>query len=718
MDFVVENLSLSPTELLAFNRCRMATQTMFLSDITSADGNTLLDDYRRPPVRTPLVRPSKWKWPTMRPKRTDWNTWASVLQRVFPRGSLPPPFSLGAWILPPHWDDPWRYDPIEETLWKKTTHGWNSYTSQNTQTRRPVFILASNTRHPTPQSLRFRATIGKTRHSTRFHLQGYSLLESTSSQPLTWESVYQELGNSAWTIDKSNIRDRASMLATAITNHTAVGVSDGSYKPSQNTQLAAAAWVILDTTTMDTCVGVLRTTGISTEINPYRSELQGFHSMMTGIWCVCKLHAIQSGSVTVAMDNEKACQLSAHPNQSPPAKTKHGDLIRAIRRIIADLPIQVKIEHVRGHQDEISGHQLSLLEQLNVAADGMAKHHLDQLIVDATQLPPTQDHIFKEGNRLLIHGVKATSDAAKAIRRATFMDKMRDHLMEKGKLDPEAFDLVDWEATEGALEDSAALFRLWAAKHASGQAAVGKMMHRWSFWDSPECPLCGYQEETTRHCVECPSNCSVIAREEGLIQLETRLSNLETHPEIMDCILHTFADPEHCFSRHASPWVALAAAEQDTISFLATTEGRLALSWKELQREHYQSQKSRRTAEHWASNTTQAILEWTHNVWLARCTTIKKREQEMDFRNHNNAISKAIDELLKTPKEHLLPEDYYLLEDKTRESLATWQSYDKEIWIQSMRWAIESAADAHTNPLVGMRQTMNQWLASGDYNPP
>ena len=63
------------------------------------------------------------------------------------------------------------------------------------------------------------------------------------------------------------------------------------------------------------------------EVNPYRSELQGIHMVLTTIYAICKFHDVSSGKVTVYCDNKKALWLSSQHSPQVSLTQKHIDLI-------------------------------------------------------------------------------------------------------------------------------------------------------------------------------------------------------------------------------------------------------------------------------------------------------------------------------------------------------------------------------------------------------
>ena len=113
---------------------------------------------------------------------------------------------------------------------------------------------------------------------------------------MTWDS--------GWPLHKSNFHQEGAAIAQAIRDGTAQGVCDGSYKPKQADHLGAAGWVIKDSRRVsgvdfspDSCLGIVRTTGIRKEVNAYRSELQGIHTMLLATKAVCIRHNVLQGTL-------------------------------------------------------------------------------------------------------------------------------------------------------------------------------------------------------------------------------------------------------------------------------------------------------------------------------------------------------------------------------------------------------------------------------------
>ena len=90
-------------------------------------------------------------------------------------------------------------------------------------------------------------------------------------------------------------------------------------------------------------------------------------------------------------------------------------MIRAIRTLKADLPIEVTVEHIYGHQDDKTAYDfLPWMTQLNIQMDTQAKSYLRSLITEDTalDLPACPDSISGEGWTCRIDGIKMTADPA------------------------------------------------------------------------------------------------------------------------------------------------------------------------------------------------------------------------------------------------------------------------------------------------------------------
>jgi hypothetical protein len=302
--------------------------------------------------------------------------------------------------------------------------------------------------------------------------------------------------------------------------------------PSIATDLGVASWQIEDPLTKQAMYGTTQTSGEEDDVDSYRSELQGVHTMLLGLLALCTFHKITEGRVKLGCDNSNGVRHGKGDWRKVSLSTAHTDLIRAIRVIKHKLPISVTFEHVYGHQDDLlSFEDLPRLAQLNVKMDQNAKDRLLQLC-DQTSPPRCPSSVAHEGWQCTINGAKLTSDPGKAIRRAVFGTKLREHLVAKQWITGPAFNDIDWDAMETATDLFPPLYRLWVAKHVSGFFGMGTMMRNWGFWEHSKCPCCHHVRENKEHLLKCPDADCAKAWLNSLMGFEAWMTETDTAPAI------------------------------------------------------------------------------------------------------------------------------------------------------------------------------------------
>ena len=220
-----------------------------------------------------------------------------------------------------------------------------------------------------------------------------------------------------WPLANCNF-SQVTAVALAIQRGTAIAVSDGSYMPKRSTAVASAAFKLLDTVTGECCEGQTLVSGTEKEVNAYRAELQGIHADLLLILAVCSFFEIRQGSAQVYCDNEKGIMLSSKNWLQLALKTKHVDLIRAIHKLVKEIPIDIGFTHVYGHQDDASSTlHLDLPTRINIEMDYKAKLYLRSELdrLDGSICP---QEIEREGWRCWVGDVKLTTDPATTIRRS------------------------------------------------------------------------------------------------------------------------------------------------------------------------------------------------------------------------------------------------------------------------------------------------------------
>ncbi len=181
---------------------------------------------------------------------------------------------------------------------------------------------------------------------------------------------------SHWAVEevtqKTKGSDNGANVAAAIQEKTARAVCDGSYKDGHGT----AGFCIHGDNPLLQVEGCNRTPGRREDQSAYRSELGGVVGTLLTLQSLCSVHKITTGAVELGLDCESAIKkIIAH--YPPKVKDCHHDMITECRRLINELPIQVKLRWIESHQDEKGRplHRLDWWARQNIRMDQKAKRY-------------------------------------------------------------------------------------------------------------------------------------------------------------------------------------------------------------------------------------------------------------------------------------------------------------------------------------------------------
>jgi len=111
--------------LAQLNRCRLSLKALFLSDVTSATGRTVVLG-SLVSILTSGRHDSKFKFPHEAPTASDWCTWERFWGDYTGIGKiLPRP--LGRWLNDGHIQWKWKYNETTHTIWEDKQELWVSY---------------------------------------------------------------------------------------------------------------------------------------------------------------------------------------------------------------------------------------------------------------------------------------------------------------------------------------------------------------------------------------------------------------------------------------------------------------------------------------------------------------------------------------------------------------------------------------------------------------
>jgi hypothetical protein len=542
--------------------------------------------------------------------------------------------------------------------------------------------------------------------ATTHEVQGRMMFEGAAGNKYTVDPTYVnihefiEKWEDSWPIAESYFPPDPTLVAQAISNGTAVMVSDGSYKALLSTEIGAAAWILECSQTGATCCGECSTSGLRNEVNAYRSELQGCHAGLLGLYAFSIYHQLQGGSVTFHFDNDAGVDKSAERHLNVPERYKHADLVRAIRVIVFRLrtehDIIITFDKVQGHRlRHVRYDQLTRPEQLNEMMDIRAKARVDRIF--SQRIPPPPKSIKFEGWSFWIDDIKATTDPTDMLLQRIHEGTMRDWLSRPDHLWMTAagFDLVDWQSVHTSLKGFPEMFRVWASKHMSRFCGVGRMQHICGFWDNSHCPRCKEDNETTTHILICPDEDAGREWRNRVANLGIWLLEMDTHPSIKTCIMESLSlrATTTLFSPNADHICMTAALEQDEIGWQNFVEGKISKSWGVLQWNHYQEQLSVRSGDKWSTGLVTQLLELTHGMWKHRNSILHAVDAQGLPLQQAAELEAAIHSEFRKGTEGLARKDQHFIR-RGRDDVFSMSVIDKRGWLRGIQLARESQVTA------------------------
>ena len=718
MEMFATTTQYSATELRRLNRCRLYARAFFLSDIVDATGRQIRSEYLQLTSRRNPPDHSKWQWPKQQPTNADWALWKAALMALSsPSGRLSTWDRLGDWIAKPHQHLPWRYDPGSDMLYQHKETYIYGYSRLAGITRRPSYRLSVVLGLDAPVG----TSIARVRtHRTSVQLLGFAAARYHSPDaPTSIPGCIRSLEEAAWPLETSDF-SHANVLAAAIYRGDAIGASDGSYMPNLNKGLGMAAWCLQDPASSNQCAGLVQTSGITSEVNAYRSELQGLHTMLLAVLIICRHYRITEGQISLACDNEKAIYLAGVQHLEVPCTLAHADLLRGIRRLIREIPVKVQLVDVAGHRDDFMDYtDLNPFEQLNCRMDDAAKKYLRELIRAAALpggLPSPPSIVYGEGTRCIINGLKITSNPEGQVLDAMYSTQMRDYLHNKEILPGHLFPRVDWEAIEKGMSNRSSSFQAWMTKHVSGQCAVGRKMKLWGYWESDACPCCGEANETVSHLAHCGHPEMKTAFATQVSKLQQWLVDANTDPDVQDYFSNELrcqggpnVGPQAIPARiHNAAW------EQKQIGWDNLLRGRLSRHWRTLQEKYYLNQEPPKSADRWAADLCYHLLQFSHSLWTQRNQILHERDAQGLLLAEGQTLRAAIDEAYAKGSQALLPADQHLVAERTLASIQALTAADKYSWLSAIQLAHRQAEEERSNENAQMRGVMDTWLRTAE----
>jgi hypothetical protein len=387
MDFFM-TLNFSYRQMQQLNSCRIYLQVLTLSDITLADGRTLLPPY----INGGLVfdRVSRLKWPKqLRPPAAAWTTWKTALAHISMNGKLQQ--RLGQWTSNSHQQWTWFQHSSQALIYQNTGDQWMEYrpvvpSTVNARTTRQtkIWYNMNNSLSSIPDMTVLVPTTVYRDHLFDDHL----FYTSPSQNAIPFASPKSE-SVSLWDVDDSlhaladtpefyqrllgplpTLNDSDGMvLAHQMELESLLACSDGSFFPEEHT--GSHGWVLASTDQQILLQGAGPDDGHPRLMSSYRSELGGLLAVLYTIYRICQHYHVTSGKLRYYCDNKGVLTnvfSPLAPGLAPYLQTD-ADLVMEAKRLLGIIPITILAEWVKGHY---SGKDKEFKHELNDTADNLA----------------------------------------------------------------------------------------------------------------------------------------------------------------------------------------------------------------------------------------------------------------------------------------------------------------------------------------------------------
>ena len=165
-------------------------------------------------------------------------------------------------------------------------------------------------------------------------------------------------------------------IVHAISSHTAVAVSDGSFNPTLQRASSSFIIALAENSNIDILLsGSNFVPGLPEGQSAYCSKLAGILGVLCSVEILVTHFHTTSGTITIALDGESALD-EARGDWPLQIHQPHFDLLQVIRVLVKRLPITVNWKWARGHQHEKGVRDLDWWAQMNDKVDSDAKQYL------------------------------------------------------------------------------------------------------------------------------------------------------------------------------------------------------------------------------------------------------------------------------------------------------------------------------------------------------
>ena len=648
------------------NQIRISLQILTLADIVAVGSSTNI----LPAIRQAIqIRDSKWEWPRVLEYPSSWiDLWKSAINDIIEPALQNKP--LGQWNNQSHQRWPYRSNS-QGTIISSTTGTYEKLTT----TRISKFIPTSIN-----EECNFRADVHECNDVPILHSHEQTI--PSNNFTVTHEEIPTWMSRN-WGVTPTESQLQA--ISECLREKRLVGVADGSV----NAKRAGQAWTLVNGRTEETILtGVAHVDGTGTEQCSTRAELFGLLACLTCVEYAAKKYNVTEGFVELFTDSKGSISKSINkkPTSTKDVLKLDNDVACEVNERVKNVPFQVKILHVKGHQDDDRDfEELPLPAQLNCMMDSKVNTFMRQF--------PTQNEVYpilpKQKFILRINGIISPNLAEHKLIEAYNEDAWKDHITKRLEIPESAMNKVDWIPLGNTIQKS------------KTRGAIVKTLHKelntmqrckqWKTSTTSTCPLCYKRKETWNHILQCKNEHARRVRRDQISTISDTLKKLQTDNAIYHLFMHILRtwtnkqepeEPEPLPDAQLNDDLQQLFHTQRAMGWNSFMQGILCNQWGELQQKMYQKEnkdQSKYNGDRWMSKMVSMLLNLNRAMWKNRCDIVHILDEETLDKRKRQQLRKKWEKLKKQPwrlratNRHLLDHDSEFFDNINKQALNMWE---------------------------------------------
>jgi hypothetical protein len=431
---------------------------------------------------------------------------------------------------------------------------------------------------------------------------------------------------------------------------------------------------------------------------------------------LCEHYEICTGGIEFACDGLSALNRCFSYVSVIQVSEPDYDLLSFIQHLWKHSPIEWKVRHVKGHQDDFkSSNDIDRWGTLNIEMDSLAKGHISY-----AKTCPRHFALSYEPWSLWRNGEKIEKKLDQTLYELVHAHIAKDYWTSRGKISTDNIHQVHWDGIHHAMAEFSQARRTFITKHTTGMTGVGKFMKRWKQRASADCPRCGMMEDAA-HVWICQGPGVKEAWSATLDGLAKWMDSVDTDPDISDAILHYLNSWRlDLDSSYVPPFFLREAIDQQkSMGWNLMLEGWMAAEWELVQQAYYTFLKSRRTGKRWLISIIKKLWQVAWDLWDHRNKVLHESENSV-MQSHQRRLDHLVTDTYQRLSTYVIARsDQYLTRLPLPQLLVKECEY-KKAWLMQADAALcitrRSQWRDRQPPhimLRGMKQLLTRWLNSG-----